>query len=586
MEQQHIQAKLVELLRSDGIALWSSPYTTGDSGAGRQHMKELAEKYAAVVGLPLVDVETALENVRSQAVSKGKGNKMFSETQVATLDVFLPAKLTKVGRKRNLATKLDVTTQNLKDMICEKCGVKHIKLIFNGKTLISDKRLDEQNVKHNSKLMVVKESEPEERRDVAEVEKKARMDEESLQRTQKGFQILSERDGSEDPTTTPFLEIADQKGNPLEIPDGEKKALMLAMGFHEKGRALMKRKDYDAALSHLLQADEQFGKCGSTLLNTVDNYAVLQLDIVWCYRALEALSYLQDSKQRLCKAEKCFQRCYGEQQERLMKIKGSAGGEEVLFLRLYLLQSLQAYLEGHADEAKRKLTKVEDLYQRLCVDQEKMTQVMALGYSEQDARLGLRTCHGDVEAAVRHISQRKEEKEDLKKREQRKRRRRIEGINTLVELGFSKDKASQALKKAGGDVDRAYEVTAHLVVLNCFNTRPSLQMAYLGFNREMVEAALRLSDWEVTLATQLLLDNQGTLPTDLLSPSPPSSMSEEPSTSSESTASGSSDADLVDEVLQDIPQHEEDYLDLTLEEESDLIAQIKSFLEKTHAQSS
>uniref|UniRef100_A0AAY4AIK2 UBA domain-containing protein n=1 Tax=Denticeps clupeoides TaxID=299321 RepID=A0AAY4AIK2_9TELE len=559
MEQQHIQAKLVELLRSDGIALWSSPYTTGDSGAGRQHMKELAEKYAAVVGLPLVDVETALENVRSQAVSKGKGNKMFSETQVATLDVFLPAKLTKGSRKRNLATKLDVTTQNLKDIRTQYFAV----------CFCPDKRLDEQNVKHNSKLMVVKESEPEERRDVAEVEKKARMDEESLQRTQKGFQILSERDGSEDPTTTPFLEIADQKGNPLEIPDGEKKALMLAMGFHEKGRALMKRKDYDAALSHLLQADEQFGKCGSTLLNTVDNYAVLQLDIVWCYRALEALSYLQDSKQRLCKAEKCFQRCYGEQQERLMKIKGSAGGEEVLFLRLYLLQSLQAYLEGHADEAKRKLTKVEDLYQRLCVDQEKMTQVMALGYSEQDARLGLRTCHGDVEAAVRHISQRKEEKEDLKKREQRKRRRRIEGINTLVELGFSKDKASQALKKAGGDVDRAYEM--HQVTL-------------LGV--KMVEAALRLSDWEVTLATQLLLDNQGTLPTDLLSPSPPSSMSEEPSTSSESTASGSSDADLVDEVLQDIPQHEEDYLDLTLEEESDLIAQIKSFLEKTHAQSS
>lgn len=35
-------------------------------------------------------------------------------------------------------------------------------------------------------------------------------------------------------------------------------------------------------------------------------------------------------------------------------------------------------------------------------------------------------------------------------------------------------------------------------------------------------------------ATQLLLDNQGVLPPELLSPSPPSSLSEEPSTSSES----------------------------------------------------
>lgn len=35
-------------------------------------------------------------------------------------------------------------------------------------------------------------------------------------------------------------------------------ALILAMGFHEKGRSLMKRKQYDNAVCHLLKADEQF----------------------------------------------------------------------------------------------------------------------------------------------------------------------------------------------------------------------------------------------------------------------------------------------------------------------------------------
>lgn len=30
------------------------------------------------------------------------------------------------------------------------------------------------------------------------------------------------------------------------------------MGFHEKGRSLMKRRQYDDALCHLLQADQQF----------------------------------------------------------------------------------------------------------------------------------------------------------------------------------------------------------------------------------------------------------------------------------------------------------------------------------------
>lgn len=91
-----------------------------------------------------------------------------------------------------------------------------------------------------------------------EDEEKKRSQDEGVQRTQKGFQILSERgehdttskqcytpgldqskecsknniksfpllypsDGSEDPATTPFLEIADQKGNPLQIPDDERK---------------------------------------------------------------------------------------------------------------------------------------------------------------------------------------------------------------------------------------------------------------------------------------------------------------------------------------------------------------------------
>lgn len=32
-------------------------------------------------------------------------------------------------------------------------------------------------------------------------------------------------DGTDDPATTPFLEIADQKGNPLKIPHSKKKVV-------------------------------------------------------------------------------------------------------------------------------------------------------------------------------------------------------------------------------------------------------------------------------------------------------------------------------------------------------------------------
>ncbi len=61
------------------------------------------------------------------------------------------------------------------------------------------------------------------------------------------------------------------------------------------------------------------------------------------------------------------------------------------------------------------------------------------------------------------------------------------------------------------------------------------QLLALGFQQDMADAALRIMGDDLAQATQMLLDNQGVVPPELLSPSPPSSSSEEPSTSSDST---------------------------------------------------
>lgn len=588
MDEQHIQARLIALLRQDNIRLWLEPFTTDSGDAELQKIQELALKYSPVTGFTVEEVMSSLETIRSDTNRKDEGIKEFKETSVATLELHLPGEKGQKKKKVHLKTKLDITTQELKNRISEEFKFKHFNLILTGRKLSPGMRLDEQKVKNNSKIMVLNVTSDEVKNEMLEEEEKTRSQNEGVQRTQKGFQILSERDGSEDPVTTPFLEIADQKGNPLQIPNDERKALILAMGFHEKGRSLMKKKDHSAALCHLLLADEQFNKCNSALLNTVDNYAVLQLDIVWCYQALEQLDCLHDAKQRLSRAEECFQRCYGAQQSRLQLIKGHTGGEDVLFLRLYLLQSVLAYLEGDKNKASHKLKEVERLFGQLCLDPDKIMQLMSLGFSEQDARLGLRACRGDLSEAALHITQRKKERKETKEREREKRRRRLQDINTLVELGFSKRDATRALHQARGDVDKAYGILLDGAEAQTQSSQSSDrqvkldQLVSYGFQVDVADSALRLMGDDLELATQMLLDNQGAVPPELLSPSPPSSSSEEPSTSSDSTVSVSSplDEELVNEVLEDIPRHEEDYLDVTLDEEQELMMNIRSRLDK------
>lgn len=54
------------------------------------------------------------------------------------------------------------------------------------------------------------------------------------------------------------------------------------------------------------------------------------------------------------------------------------------------------------------MLQVESLYSRLCLDSEKMAQLMALGFSEKEARLGLRACEGNLQEAAIHISNRRQ----------------------------------------------------------------------------------------------------------------------------------------------------------------------------------
>ena len=64
------------------------------------------------------------------------------------------------------------------------------------------------------------------------------------------------------------MELTDQSGKEVELPKAEKDALVMAMSLHEKGRAAMKKANFELGLVLLLEASEEYdnSQCARLLI--------------------------------------------------------------------------------------------------------------------------------------------------------------------------------------------------------------------------------------------------------------------------------------------------------------------------------
>lgn len=580
MEEQ-VTARVRKKLNDENVKLWLPPFTVDE--AEGTFSSDFVQRYATDLKLDPAVVLDALKYLRKHAVAKLAANKKYSTTGVATLRVKVLDPRQQSPRAFELfEIKLQESGQKLREMVAAAFSIEpaKIKLISGGKVIQDNSSLQEQGVRHNGQLMALILEET-----AAESQDRERQELE-LCKIREDADLLSSAD-TDDPRRY-YMQIADQTGKPIALPAEERKALSVAMVLHEKGRTALKRKKYSEALLLLLEADKEFRTCNSGLLKNVDNYALLCLDIAWCYLSLKSVDQLFDAEARLKECESGFHRSYGKNLERLTAIKGDANKEGVLYSRLYLLQGIVAFHQEHYQQARQYLEQASSLMSRLKLDDAALAQVMALGFRASDARLALRTVGGNVDLAVQHIIAQQDEKkvQEAKEAEERKLRLRrrqlgktrngdwinVEHYDALQAMGFLPLHARHALQQADNDVNLAVQILQQLPAdvpsastASASSSSQSLPAAQLNIWAEMAQQNIAPHMWaelerlgiDLEVVCEALNRNNGDVSAALA----------ELIGESEADDEKERNKEAMQRISHDISSNEEDFLDVSLEEE-------------------
>jgi len=465
VQEETTLTKIRVNLNSKNVKLWEPPYLEPETKLPvEQKLHELAVELQTDITLPLGYIIEGLKMLQKHALEKLSARDKFRQTGMASLRVRCARGLQ--CRARNIEMKLDHLGRELLEELGRVTGVSidNLRVICGGRVISEEISLQQQGVKNGGTVMVVLVGNNESLRIVAEQRR-------ILDQTKTDAARLGGKNCDSDHHS---LQVADQSGKSIDLPPAEKKTLVIAMSLHEKGRAALKKKDYSLALVLLLEADREFKTCRSDILKLVDNYAILNLDITWCYLSLQTVSELSDAEFRLQSCEENFNDSYGKNLERLAALKGTTGNETALLMRLHLLQGIVHFHLGRTSEAKLLLEKAHLEHNYLLVDENSLLQIASMGYSIAEARLGLRATQGDVKMAVEHILKRREEKELVRKKEQEENERNklmdklgqcadgswvnVGYYKTLVGMGFSGKVARTALKQANNSLNLAVQL--------------------------------------------------------------------------------------------------------------------------------
>ncbi|XP_053616254.1 NEDD8 ultimate buster 1 isoform X2 [Plodia interpunctella] len=455
LQHEDLLIKLRAKLNEEKVKLWEPPYVLQDNEVS-QNLKDLAQKYSSDLSADQDIILGALHELQLHSIDRSKANAEFKETGFATFRI----KATVAGEKPRIMKvqkKLDAMGSDLIANVAQEMGVaeSRIKLIFNGKVIKPTANLDDQGIKNGAQIMaLIMAKTPDEvkREDNMYMEMKSTRDDANL---------LSQYADEE------YMKLEDQSGKTVDVDPSSRRALLVGLTLHERGRAAARQRDYPLALVLLLEADRQLSECSSNILKSVDNWAVLQLDIAWCYLCLQNLSSATDAVTRLTRAEESLRCLYGEHHQRMAELRGTIATERVLLMRLYLLQGVVAYHQNKRAQARALLDKAEAELNFLRVDETAVCALMELGWSLAAARCGLRAARGDVDRAHHFLAERRAQRDRAREAHQKLRQQRKLGlcqdgtpvkeqlVEALVGMGYARRIATAALRKSNNHAAEA-----------------------------------------------------------------------------------------------------------------------------------
>lgn len=389
----------------------------------------------------------------------------------------------------------------------------------------------------------------------------------------------------------------------------------MALLLYEKGRVQLKNERFADALILFLEADNELLTCPSHLVETVDNVALLNLDIVWCYLNLKSIMHLPDAENRLRICEENFKRSYGENLSRVQTVKGSSENEKCLIARLHLMKGILYFHQNRRQEAKLLMENAEREIQCLKVDDRNVEMLIEMGYSKSEAITGLRSSYNLIDGAVNFILERRHKFKDS--RQEGRAERAVEkflhnlglsanprSVITLSEMGFPRELCALALQKSNNDITQAAnllhtgqnELRAELVNIIKPNETLLGELVKLGFDVKLAERMLKNNVNDFQRALDALLEMQKDpdfvqMTNDLMT-NHTSGNAGQPGTSKAETASNpgtsadnaakktSEEKAAFDNLSNDLDhlQDDDEYLTITLEKEEEFLAQYKNAL--------